>query len=144
MRFHLVSGRLVHLVALAAFVLALIVSPMKGDAQAPEAGDLMEKMDADFVALVKAALIASVQELVSETPYGTIEKHAESIAATAKILPSAEEFRGDNSILVFSRQLEGAATGLAKAAKTKKIDTTAKALLAVHGVCVRCHEEARF
>ena len=144
MRFHLVSGRLVRLVALVAFVLALIVSPMKGDAQAPEAGDLMEKMDADFVALVKAALIASVQELVSETPYGTIEKHAESIAATAKILPSAEEFRGDNSILVFSRQLEGAATGLAKAAKSQEIAATAKALLAVHGVCVRCHEEARF
>ena len=144
MRFHLVSGCLVRLVALAAFVLALIVSPMKGDAQAPEAGDLMEKMDADFVALVQAALIASVQELVNETPYGTIEKHAESIAATAKILPSAEEFRGDNSMLVLSRQLEGAAASLAKAAKTQKIDATARALLGLHGVCVRCHEEARF
>ena len=77
MRFHLVSGRLVRLIALVAFLLALLVSPMKGDAQAPEAGDLMEKMDADFVALVQAALIASVQELVNETPYAVIEKHAE-------------------------------------------------------------------
>ena len=144
MRLPLVSGRFVRLVALVAFLPALLVSPMKGDAQAPETGDLMEKMDADFVALVQAALIASVQEPVNETPYGTIEKHAESIAATAKILPSTEEFRGDNSMLVFSRQLEGAATGLAKAAKTQKIDETAKALFEVHGVCVRCHEEARF
>ncbi len=144
MRFHLVSGRLVRLIALVAFLPALLVSPMKGDAQAPEAGDLMEKMDADFVALVQAALIASVQELVNETPYAVIEKHAESIAATAKILPSAEEFRGDDSMLVFSRQLEGAALGLAKAAKSQEIAATAKALLAVHGVCVRCHEEARF
>ena len=144
MRFPLAPGRFVRLVALVAFLPALLVSPMKGDAQAPETGDLMEKMDADFVALVQAALIASVQELVNETPYGTIEKHAESIAATAKILPSAEEFRGDNSMLVLSRQLEGAATSLAKAAKTQKIDATARALLGLHGVCVRCHEEARF
>ncbi len=144
MRFPLVSGRFVRLVALVAILPALLVSPMKGDAQAPEAGDLMEKMDADFVALVQAALIASVQELVNETPYGIIEKHAKSIAATAKMLPRAEEFRGDNSMLVFSRQLEGAATSLAKAAKTQKIDATAKGLLGLHGVCVRCHEEARF
>ena len=74
MRLPLVSGRFVRLVALVAFLPALLVSPMKGDAQAPEAGDLMEKMDADFVALVQAALIASVQELVSETPYGTHRK----------------------------------------------------------------------
>ena len=144
MRFPLRSGRFFRLAAIVAFLPALLVSPMKGDAQAPEAGDLMEKMDADFVALVQAALIASVQELVNETPYGTIEKHAESIAATAKILPSAEEFRGDNSMLVLSRQLEGAAASLAKAAKTQKIDATARALLGLHGVCVRCHEEARF
>ena len=110
----------------------------------PEVGDLMEKLDADFGALVKAVLIASVQELVSETPYATIEKQAEAIAKTAKILPSAEEFRGDNSMLVISRQLEGAAVSLGKAAKSKEIASTAKALFEVHAACVRCHEEARF
>ena len=66
----------------------------------------MEKLDADFGALVKAALITSVQELVNDTPYATIAKHAESIVANAKVLPSVEEFQGDNSMLTFSHRLE--------------------------------------
>ena len=116
----------------------------KDGAHSHEVGALMEALDADFGALVKAVLVTSVQELVSETPYATIQKHAKAIAATAKILPGAEEFRGDSSMLAFSRRLEGAAAGLVKAAGSKKIDDAARALLGVHAACVRCHEEARF
>ncbi len=152
MRFPLMSARKIRLVLAAVFFLALLASTVmveshkddQGGAHSPEVGALMEKLDADFGALVKAVLVASVQELVNETPYETIEKHAKATAATAKILPSAEEFRGDNSMLVFSRQLEGAAVALAKAAKSKDITTSAKALFEVHSACVRCHEEARF
>ncbi|MCY4384347.1 MAG: hypothetical protein OXE44_14480 [Nitrospinae bacterium] len=134
------------------FAMALLTSSVaveshKDDQEgthSPEVGDLMEKLDADFGALVKAALIASVQELVSETPYAAIEKQAVSIAATAKVLPNVEEFRGDNSMLVLSRQLEAAADDLAKAARNKNMDATVKALVAIHGACVRCHEDARF
>lgn len=115
-----------------------------GEAHSYEVGDLMEKLDADFGALVKAALIASVQELVNDTPYATIAKHAESIVATAKVLPSVEEFQGDNSMLTFSHSLESAAAALTRAAKSEDIAATAKALFEVHGACVRCHEEARF
>ena len=145
--------RIVRLVFFFALVLALAAYPMTGESDAHkeggeahsrDVGNLMEKLDADFGALVKAALIASVQELVSETPFTAIEKQAESIAATAKILPRAEEFRGDNSMLVLSRQLETAANSLAKAAGNKNLDATVKALVATHGVCVRCHEDARF
>ena len=140
------------LVAAIAFALALLTpwgnveshKAGSGGAHSYEVGDLMEKLDADYGALVKATLIVSVQELVNETPYSTIEKHAKAIAATAKILPSAEEFRGDNSMLVLSRQLEGAAMDLAKAAKGENLDATVRALVATHGVCVRCHEDARF
>ena len=114
------------------------------EAHSYEVGDLMEKLDADFGALVKAALITSVQELVNDTPYATIAKHAESIVANAKVLPSVEEFQGDNSMLTFSHRLESAAAALAKAAKSEDISATAKALFEVHSACVRCHEEARF
>lgn len=152
MRFSLRPARKIRLVLAAVFLLALLASTVvveshkddQGGAHSPEVGDLMEKLDADFVALVRAVLVASVQELVSETPYATIEKQAESIAATAKILPRAEEFRGDNSMLVLSRQLEAAANGLAKAARNKNLDAAVKALVATHGACVRCHEDARF
>ena len=116
----------------------------KGDVHSYELGDIMEKLDADFGALVKAALIASVQELVSETPYATIEKHAMAIAATSDLLPSVEEIRGDNSMLDLSRQLKGAAVSLSKAAKNENLDAAVKALVATHSACVRCHEDARF
>ena len=152
MRFLSVASNLVRFLFAVVFMSALITSPWIVESHQPgsakahsyEVGDLMEKLDADFGALVKAALITSVQELVNETPYETIEKLADSIAATAKILPTAEEFQGDNSMLNLSRRLEGAAVDLAKAAKNKKIDATAKALFEMHGACVRCHEEARF
>ncbi|MDE0332512.1 MAG: hypothetical protein OXL41_11645 [Nitrospinae bacterium] len=152
MRFSLKSTRKIRLVLAVVFFVAPLLSSVMGEshktgggeAHSPEVGDLMEKLDADFGALVKAALIASVQELVSETPFTAIEKQAESIAATAKILPRAEEFRGDNSMLLLSRQLEAAANSLAKAAGNKNLDATVKALVATHGVCVRCHEDARF
>ena len=129
---------------LAASIMAESHKAGSGEAHSYDVEALMEKLDADFGALVKAALITSVQELVNDTPYATIAKHAESIATTAKTLPSVEEFRGDNSMLVLSRKLEGAATALAKAAKSEDIAATAKALFEVHGACVRCHEEARF
>lgn len=129
---------------LAASVMAESHKAGSGEAHSYEVGDLMEKLDADFGGLVQAVLVVSVQELVSETPFTAIEKQAESIAATAKILPSAEEFRGDNSMLVLSRRLEAAANGLAKAARNKNLDAAVKALVATHGVCVRCHEDARF
>ncbi len=129
---------------LAASIMAESHKAGSGEAHSYEVADLMEKLDADFGALVKAALITSVQELVNDTPYATIAKHAESMVTTAKVLPSVEEFQGDNSMLTFSRQLEGAATALARAAKSKDIAATAKALFEVHGACVRCHEEARF
>lgn len=152
MRFPLRSARKIRLVLAAVFFLALLASTVmveshkddQGGTHSPEVGALMEKLDADFGALVKAVLVASVQELVSETPFTTIEKHAESIAATAKILPLAEEFRGDNSMLVLSRRLEAAANGLAKAARNKNLDAAVKALVTTHGACVRCHEDARF
>jgi cytochrome c556 len=152
MRFSLKSARKIRLVLAVVFFLALLASTVmveshKDDqdkAHSPEVGDLMEKLDADFVALVQAVLVVSVQELVSETPFTAIEKQAGSIAATAKILPRAEEFRGDNSMLILSRQLEAAANGLAKAARSKNLDAAVKALVATHGVCVRCHEDARF
>ena len=115
-----------------------------GGTHSHEVGDLMEKLDADFGALVKGALIVSVQELVNETPFAAIEKHALAIAATAKILPAARDFQGDDSMLVLSRRLEAAANGLARAAKSNKLDATVRALVATHGVCVRCHEDARF
>ena len=148
----LVARRRVRIFRAAVFFLVLLAASGaveshkagKAGAHSHEVGDLMEVLDADFGALVKAALVASVQELVSETPYATIEKQAESIAATAKILPRTEEFRGDNSMLVLSRQLEAAANGLAKAARNKNLDAAVKALVATHGVCVRCHEDARF
>ena len=129
---------------LAASVLAESHKAGSGGAHSYEVGDLMEKLDADFGALVKAALITSVQELVNETPYATIAKHAESMVATAKVLPSVEEFQGDSSMLTFSHRLKGAAAALARAAKSKDISATAKALFDVHGACVGCHEEARF
>lgn len=140
------------LLATVVFLASLLVASVmaeshkagSGEAHSYELGALMEKLDADFGALVKAALIASVQELVNDTPYATIAKHAESIVATAKVLPSVEEFQGDNSMLTFSRRLEGAAVALARAAKSEDISATAKALFEVHGACVRCHEEARF
>lgn len=152
MRFPLRSARKIRLVLAAVFFLALLASTVMVESHkddqdgthSPEVGDLMEKLDADFGALVKAVLVASVQELVSETPFTAIEKQAESIAATAKILPRAEEFRGDNSMLVLSRRLEAAANGLAKAARNKNLDAAVKALVATHGACVRCHEDARF
>lgn len=152
MRFPLKSARKIRLVLAVVFFLALLASTVmveshkdeQDGAHSPEVGDLMEKLDADFVALVQAVLVVSVQELVSETPFTTIEKHAASIAATAKILPRAEEFKGDNSMLVLSRQLEAAANGLAKAAGNKNLDAAVKALVTAHGVCVRCHEDARF
>ena len=152
MRFSLRSARKIHLVLAVVFFLALLVPTVmveshkddQAGAHSPEVEDLMEKLDADFVALVQAVLVASVQELVSETPFTAIEKQAESMAATAKILPRAEEFRGDNSMLVLSRQLEAAANGLAKAARNKNLEAAVKALVATHGACVRCHEDARF
>ena len=152
MRFSLRFARKIHLVLAVVFFLALLVPTVmveshkddQAGAHSPEVEDLMEKLDADFVALVQAVLVASVQELVSETPFTAIEKQAESIAATAKILPRAEEFRGDNSMLVLSRQLEAAANGLAKAARNKNLEAAVKALVATHGACVRCHEDARF
>lgn len=152
MRFPLKPAGKIRLVLAVVFVLALLASTNiveshkegSDEAHSHEVGNLMEKLDADFVALVRAVLVASVQELVSETPFTAIEKQAESIAATAKILPGAEEFKGDNSMLVLSRQLEAAANGLAKAARNKNLDAAVKALVATHGVCVRCHEDARF
>ena len=152
MRFSPRSARKIRLVLAVVFFLALLAPAVmveshkdeQGGTHSPEVGDLMEKLDADFGGLVKAVLVVSVQELVSETPFAAIEKQAESIAATAKILPRAEEFRGDNSMLVLSRQLEAAANGLAKAARNKNLDATVKALVATHGACVRCHEDARF
>ena len=129
---------------LAASIMAESHKAGSGEAHSYEVADLMEKLDADFGALVKAALITSVQELVNDPPYATIAKHAESMVATAKVLPSVEEFQGDNSMLALSRRLEGAAAALARAAKSKDIAATAKALFEVHGACVRCHEEARF
>ena len=152
MRSPLAARRSVRLLSIVVFALALLAASViaeshkagSGEAHSYEVEDLMEKLDADFGALVKAALITSVQELVNDTPYATIAKHAESMVATAKVLPSVEEFQGDNSMLTLSRQLEGAAAALARAAKSKDISATAKALFEVHGACVRCHEEARF
>ncbi len=152
MRFSLRSAGNIRLVPAVVFFLALLASTAmveshkddQGETHSPEVGGLMEKLDADFAGLVQAVLVVSVQELVSETPFPAIEIQAESIAATAKILPRAEEFRGDHSMLVLSRQLEAAANGLAKAARNKNLGAAVKALVATHGVCVRCHEDARF
>ena len=152
MRFSLRSAGKIRLVPAVVFFLALLASTVmveshkdgQDGAHSYEVGDLMEKLDADFGALVKAALITSVQELVNDTPYATIAKHAESMVATAKVLPSVEEFQGDNSMLTLSHRLESAAVALTRAAKSKDIAATAKALFEVHGACVRCHEEARF
>ena len=152
MRFTLVTHRRVRNFLTVCFLLVLLAASGvveshragSGEGHSYEVGDLMEKLDADFGPLVKATLIASVQELVNETPYAAIEKHANAIAATAKILPSVEEFREDNSLIGLSRQLEDAAKALARAAMNKNLDAAVRALVATHGACVRCHEDARF
>lgn len=152
MRLALVAHRRFSSLLAVVFLLALLAASSvveshkagKSGTHSHEVGDLMERLDADYGVLVKAALVTSVQDLVNDTPYATIEKHARAVAATAKILPSAEEFRGDNSMLALSRQLEGAAVALARAAKNKEITAVAKKLFDVHAACVRCHEDARF
>ncbi len=149
MRFAPESGSRVPPALAVVLLLCFSVFPLGGKAHAPEVhtaevGDLMVRMDADFAPLVKTVLIDSVQNLVSETPYETIRKRAETITATARILPNAERFQGDGTMLAFSRQIESTALELAKAAETKNVEAITRALFHLHAACVRCHQESRF
>ncbi len=149
MRLHLVRSRLVLRAVAAVLFCLFLFSPVQGVTHnsvqhAPDLIQAMETLNADFAALVKAALLASVEEPTGDTPFETIEMRARALAATAKRLPGVEEIRGDASSIAFARRLEGAAVDLAGAAKERKLGAVAKALFRAHEACVGCHAESRF
>ena len=145
-------GRIVRFVFFFALVLALAAYPMMGESDAHKEGgeahreldELMQKMGEALEVLVRDVLVSSLEEeIISDTPFARIEKHAASIAAAAKDLPGTERIREDASLIALSRQTEGAARSLARAAKGKKLEATVKALVTLHTACLNCHKDMR-
>ena len=144
--------RIVRFVFFFALVLALAAYPMMGESDAHKEGgeahreldELMQKMGEALEVLVRDVLVSSLEEeIISDTPFARIEKHAASIAATAQDLPGTERIREDASLIALSHQTEDAAMSLAKAAKGKKLEATVKSLVALHAACINCHKEMR-
>jgi hypothetical protein len=114
------------------------------ETEPPEVTDVMAPMGEAYEGLVKFIMLTPVLEFASDIVFDEISDLAKKIDATAKRLPSASGMKGDQNILVLSRQLRGLAIRLKKLAGAKKMSPLPAALADLRGMCMRCHTEYRF
>ena len=90
------------------------------ETEAAEVADVMAPTGEACEGLVKFIVLTPFLGFASDIVFDEISDLAKKIDATAKRLPSASGTKGDQNILVLSRQLRGLAIRLGKLAGAKK------------------------